>query len=231
VIALFDHGGARYALIPGGSAPLGFDPRRELSFTEDCLESWRTTVRDLELEMTLDEYLSRVMSPSREVRIEPLLVEVDAWEAGAVTAESGTRTVNWRSLQQISQELADEGFRLPTSDEWEYACRGGSASLFRWGDRCPADHYPGEDGGWDVHTKPNAFGLRFPKDTFKWEFTSEPGVLRGGDGGGLDCGGAGCFVAWLTLASAYVDPSARHWEGKAVPGAHVRRVVTIPVPP
>ena len=34
-------------------------------------------------------------------------------------------------------ELSAEGFRLPTSDEWEYACAAGSRTLFRWGAHCP----------------------------------------------------------------------------------------------
>ena len=30
--------------------------------------------------------------------------------------------------------LKNDGFRLLTSDEWEYLCGGGIATLFRWGD-------------------------------------------------------------------------------------------------
>ena len=35
-------------------------------------------------------------------------------------------------------ELQAEGFRLPTSDEWEYVCAACARTLFRWGDHCPA---------------------------------------------------------------------------------------------
>src|SRR5262245_52898971 len=33
---------------------------------------------------------------------------------------------------EILAAMAAEGFRLPTSDEWEYACGAGSRTLFRW---------------------------------------------------------------------------------------------------
>jgi len=33
-------------------------------------------------------------------------------------------------------------------------------------------------------------------------------MTRGGDGGCMICGGAGFFVGWLTLATAYFEPHA-----------------------
>ncbi|MBX3170467.1 MAG: hypothetical protein KF760_23880 [Candidatus Eremiobacteraeota bacterium] len=39
-------------------------------------------------------------------------------------------------------DLASQGFRLPSADEWEYACAAGSRTLFHWGDHVPCDWYP-----------------------------------------------------------------------------------------
>src|SRR5262249_32676192 len=101
-------------------------------------------------------------------------------------------------------------YRFPTPDEWEYACAAGARTLWRWGDVCPpiplhtrimrTRAIPLQ---WDLHLRPNAFGLRIGDDSYCIEFTTEPGVLCGGDGGTALHSGAGHFVAWLTLASSY----------------------------
>lgn len=43
------------------------------------------------------------------------------------------------------------------------------------------------------------------QDPYRHEFTSEPTVVCGGDGGSAACGGTGFFLGWLTLATAYRD--------------------------
>ncbi|MGK7874669.1 MAG: hypothetical protein AB4426_15605 [Xenococcaceae cyanobacterium] len=129
----------------------------------------------------------------------------------------------------LSQRLDDEGFRFPTSDEWEYACSGGASTLFRWGDHVPCDRYPtdispqeaawrrdwvlsggkleyppeGFSSDWDLHRRPNAFGIFIASDPYQYELTASPDITRGGDGGSMICGGAGFFVGWLTLSTAY----------------------------
>ena len=237
-IARFQCDGALYSLIPGGESVLGYDPRHRSHPSKECLVSWRETVEEYGLEIELDEYIESVTSPLRTVRIEPFLLEVHSWEAGVEPMPSlghsteggrGAYRVELQSQQQVSQQLAEAGFRLPSPDEWEYACRGGSKTLFRWGDHCPGDSYPVDDGSWDLHRRPNAYALHIAQDPYKWEFTDDPGVLRGGDGGAEICGGAGFYVAWLTLASAYVDHSSgKHYKGREVPLAHVRRAYTLP---
>jgi hypothetical protein len=47
-----------------------------------------------------------------------------------------------KTQEDIATELAAEGLRLLTFDEWEYACGAGSTTLFRWGDFSPSDFYP-----------------------------------------------------------------------------------------
>jgi hypothetical protein len=156
-------------------------------------------------------------------------------------AYSDGRIVAERSLRLTHSEAAEgqrsKGFRFPTPDEWEYACGSGAATLFRWGDHAPCDRYPIDIGpagakrrrhqalsegrlpgppegfaaDWNQHRCPNAFGLLIAADPYKIELTSEVGVTRGGDGGTLICGGAGFFMAWLSLATAYFEEHAcRH---------------------
>jgi hypothetical protein len=149
---------------------------------------------------------------------------------GSVVAE--------RSLAQTHADLAarlkTSGFRFPTSDEWEYACGCGAPTLFRWGDHVPCDRYPtdispeeaawrrrwvlsageldyppeGFAPDWDLHRRPNAFGLSIAFDPYKCELVAEIGTTRGGDGGCTICGGAGFFIGWLTLATAYFEEHA-----------------------
>jgi hypothetical protein len=127
--------------------------------------------------------------------------------------------------------LAQTGFRLATSDEWEYLCGAGAATLFRWGDAVPRNHYPlhasaaeaqwnldsllSEDkrvapaGGFaptfDLHRKPNSLGLRIAENPYYCELVAEPDQQRGGDGGSRICGGNGFFAGWLPLATAFFD--------------------------
>lgn len=124
---------------------------------------------------------------------------------GSVVAE--------RSLSRTHAELAAylkaQGFRFPTSNEWEYACGAGTRTLFRWGDHVPCDRYPTDQSarGWH-HQRPNAFGLLIASDPYRYELVTEIGLTRGGDGGCTICGGAGFFLGWLTLATAYFEEHA-----------------------
>jgi hypothetical protein len=108
------------------------------------------------------------------------------------------------SYQQAVARLVEAGQRLLTPDEWEHACGAGATTLFRWGDASP----PGI-GPWSAsagpHREANAFGLEIGQDPYRAERTADPAVVCGGDGGGMICGGAGWFLSWLTLATAYRD--------------------------
>jgi formylglycine-generating enzyme required for sulfatase activity len=143
------------------------------------------------------------------------------------------------TYQGLSAELARNGFRFPTPDEWEYACGAGAATLFRWGDHAPCDRYPidsrppkklssGFPADWDLHTRPNALGVRIAFDPYHMELTTDPKIVRGGDGGGNICGGAGFFVGWPTLATAYFEEEVSAAQETISPGyTFARRVLPI----
>jgi hypothetical protein len=119
---------------------------------------------------------------------------------GAIEALSASGATH----REITEQLAGQGFRLPTADEWEHLCGGGARTLYRWGDHAPADRYP-VDPGFDEHLAPNAFGVVMSGNPYKWELVAEPDQLRGGDGGTNICGGVGFFLGWVTLATAFED--------------------------
>ena len=146
---------------------------------------------------------------------------------GSVLAERSTNLTQ----SELAEELLSRGFRLPTSNEWEYLCGCGEQTLFRWGDHVPCDRYPtdinpkearyrrewvrsagklepppeGFTRDWDLHVKPNAFGIQIASNPYHFELVAEAGILRGGDGGCATCGGYGFFAGWLPLATAYFE--------------------------
>ena len=156
-------------------------------------------------------------------------------------------------MQNVVERLAEIGMRLPTCDEWEHACGGGAATLFRWGDDSPTDFYPtdtcAEDrvlkkiwalslgklaykppaAKWSLHQRPNLFGLRIANDPYRLDLVSDGPLALGGDGGCNICGGAGFFLGWLPLATAFRNPygPVSPHQNVADPHHRVRRVIPI----
>jgi hypothetical protein len=85
----------------------------------------------------IDKPYSRdFLTALRTKHIAPFLLEVQPRDSYCAQATPH---------QTIQADLEATGFRLPRSDEWEYACAAGARSLFRWGDDCPSDRYPVAD--------------------------------------------------------------------------------------
>ncbi len=243
-IAFFEGPEGRFALLPGGRAILGQDPRWVL-MDKAMMESWRATEEEYGLP-PIEEYLTRVLRPLREVVLGPYLIEVCAIPAGcrplrspsgphtareenigpATVLVAGGETSEERPVSPLALKTGLEGtpFRLPTVDQWEYACRGGTRTLFRWGNSCPADGYPTDATDFQEHRRPNAFGLRIADNPYNWEVGADGEVL-GGDGGAAVCGASGVFSGWLPLASAYRGGSEISSATEETYGLHVPRVI------
>lgn len=166
---------------------------------------------------------------------------------GLLLNDDGTyqawRVRNEITHEQVIQELQEQGFRLPSSDEWEYLCGGGASTLFRWGDDNPffkppnvsseslrgtrhGKYLPAKD--FTLNWEPNCWGLFIATDTYETEIVSEPGVVRGGDGGGMVCGGAGEFLEWIPLATSYLDDVfGSNFLKDSVHWLSVRRIVDV----
>jgi hypothetical protein len=212
-VAQFDWRGAAFSLIPGGDATLGYD-QTLLPYAAGAEgELWR---------LLGAEAGSLPLTPVRRASIKPFLLEVRAKQEP--DAQDHASAV---------ARAAAEGFRLPTSDEWEYACAAGSRSLWRWGNDWGLLHFPENAGmsyygldpyrndpDWDRHRQPNAFGLLYEPNIFNYdrgnslELCSEPDVRRGYwrpgylNYDGLDDAMIGSDYAglWLAFASAFVMP-------------------------
>ena len=197
-VAFFRHvDGAEFALVPGGTVTLGFDPESGLHLDDAGRESWAESVSGFGFP-PFEEHVTQVMLPLRTVTLAPLLVEVTAQELDPGLAIS--------DHEGLLAALRADGFRLLTSDEWEHACSAGTRTPWRWGARCPTDEEPYGDVRFPELKKPNAFGLAIAQDPYAWEHTMEPNRMRGGDGGEAVCGGYGYVAEWLTCASAYLWP-------------------------
>jgi hypothetical protein len=74
--------------------------------------------------------------------------------------------VNWNDIQIFLQKLntiTGEKYRLPTEEEWEYACYGGSKTKYCGGNNFDAVGWSGENSGDQMHPsgqkQANGYGL------------------------------------------------------------------------
>jgi hypothetical protein len=223
-VAFFTWEGARFALVPGGEVTLGYDRTRPFVPDSESLAEWeRNSQRECDKDWA--GFLDRCLTPLRRVALAPFLLGVEASAYGEVCVPEGEPVEGLRhahtemegnerfavykrrvDFETLCAELAEDGFRLPTSDEWEYACSGGCRALWRWGDQL--DPPAGPDGR-PPFSRPSAFGLRIAYDTYEGELCDPPPVWRGGDGGVSVCGGEGLLAWQIALASAYNEPAGR----------------------
>ena len=115
--------------------------------------------------------------------------------------------VDYPDFQKL---LQNQGFSLPTADEWAYLCGGGGRTLFPWGDGLDYSMHLRwfediEDKGrpYDME-EPNFFGLSIAYDPYMREVVkADRFTTCGGDGGCNICGGLGPFLGFLPCSPHY----------------------------
>jgi hypothetical protein len=196
-----------YALVPGGRTEVGYDVDRWQP-ADHMLAWYREETIGGRFGFPDDpcEILRERLSPRRAVTLPAFLL--------AVESERLTDPIDG-----TPQALAERGLRMPCPDEWEHACGLGGPTLWWWAEHCPFERspYPYADG---PHRRRNPLGLHIAHEVYDSELTSDPAVVKGGDGGEAVCGGYGSFVEWLPLATANRNPGLAQFVRGEGAGTH-----------
>jgi hypothetical protein len=228
-IATFISPEATFALLPGYSGWLGYDPNLHV------LPDLPADIGDvLTGKPTLQGFLKKVLTPLREVQLAPILIATTATPLHVMERlpDGSMRPLVAIQRQEVLDTITKQGYRFPTSDEWEYACSGGSRTFFRWGDAWrPIDwhaEFRREPDDWREDLKPNGFGLEIGQVPWALEFCAEDGIVRGGDSGAATGSEAGWFYVWLGFATSYRYPFLSQWVNRLMRQAFLRQVISLP---
>mgnify|MGYP001777915515 CR=1 FL=1 len=161
-------------------------------------------------EVTQAQYASVMGANPSNFKGENLPVEQVSWNDAVKFCEK--LTARERALGLISE---NQEYRLPTSDEWEHACRAGTATRFYTGDAESAldrAGWYGGNSGFETHPvgqkEPNAFGL-YDMHGNVWEWTATAKGSR------RVCRGGSWYysVDWCGSSSSFShSPDARYYK-------------------
>jgi hypothetical protein len=145
----------------------------------------------------LEKYILENTSNIRTANISPMIVQKDL--------EFIEEDISYSDfLKSFDNTL----FTVPTEDEWEYLCGGGTRTFFRWGDSLEKElqviYAIGTDNERELLYQPNMFGLNIAYDSYLFELVDSDCWAKGGDGGSSICGGKGCFYATPVFSAFYV---------------------------
>ena len=174
--------GAEFKYVPAGEFQMGFGEEEERAARRLCDPP----------PLNIDE-----MRPVRRVKIEPFLMSrlpvLNEFAGGHVGLDSvGARQPNaaaFLTREEAERLVSRIGCRLPAEQQWEYACRAGTQTLFPWGETLPAaddlEKLLGSDFSNTGKLTPNRFGLygmftgEWCEDEFRLSYRPQAPVEEG----------------------------------------------------
>lgn len=163
--------------------------------------------------LTSDDYFEKTFA---EVKASPREHWTYTVNSSFRLVKDGDNITAWlyqaASREELIQEIQDTGFRLPTEDEWEYLCGGGSRTLYPWGDSIDYSkdylYFTNNDHPELYLDIPNQFGLVIANNPYRYEVMMDSEwFLKGGDGGCNLCGGGGLDLGYLGVGTYFRDVS------------------------
>ena len=136
--------GMQFILIPRGRGVIGYDPgedasltapsqRREIEMAEDYfIGAFEVTQRQYQIVMN-DSPSQFAISGKRSVAVTDL--NTDEFPVDSVSWDRAT-TFCERLSRLRAERRAKRAYRLPTEEEWEYACRATTKTAYHFGSKC-----------------------------------------------------------------------------------------------